>query len=419
MKNLYRISLALLAMGMLAVAGSAFAQDAPKPTFTITSSSAGAAFGIYTFDKTAQGTIPAASKGFSEVVTSWESRPRLTWTTDSFYALVSIRIRGSTEGAGFANSPVLQAGANNALTSTKNDVYSEGWWTPGAFKLGIGKFQGQDWNQPISGTYLVRNEIGDGEYWLNWTGIPGIDAEYNFGIWQLGIAASSVCNPSCNFLQSNTATTNKGANAPGSMTPAEIGQVTAEDNTMTIAPHIAGKVGDIAFRAMLLQTSATLNATSATTFKPGTATTTKSVSGSGYQAGVKWFGPAGWAAGADIGSFNDAKLAALSENKSRERDSYNVRVDIPGGPGYVTLAYFSIGDNVSGNGTDSPYTAKGGTHTYTSSTATLRYNYVLPFGVVTPEYRAATIGGGMTPTSGTKQKDQADSEFRLIMNWSL
>lgn len=408
MRSLYRISLALLALGFLAVAGSAFAQEAAKPTFTITSSSAGAAFGMYTFDKTTDGTSLATQKGFSEYVTSWETRPRLTWATDTFQAIVSIRVRGSIEGSGVAASAPQPGGS--AFTSTKNDVYGEAWWTPGAFKLGIGKFQGQAWNQPISGTYIIQNDIGDGEYWMNWTGVSGLDAEYNLGIVQVGVAVASQCNPSCNYATANKPSAGAGANGLPSTAPSETGATINEFGGQTLAPHIAGKVGDISFRAMLPSTAATLN--------DSKSSKTSTLSGGGYQAGVLWSGPAGLAVSADVGSFNDAKSKILVENKSRERDSYNVRVDIPGGPGFITLAYFGITDNLSANGTDSPYST-GGKNSYATTTATVRYNYVLPFGVVTPEFRSASIGGAVAPKSGTKQKDAADSEFRLILNYSL
>jgi len=387
MRSLYKISLAILALGFLVVAGSAFAQD--KPTFTITGD-AGSAFGSFNYDKNTNATSAAANqKAFSEFVTSWESNVRMTWATDSFTSIVRYRIRGNNQGSGITTSDTsASAQSGSAFNSSSNDVYGETWWTPGAFKLGIGKYQGQAWSNPLSGGYVLNNPLGENEYWMNWTGISGLDAEYNVGVVQVGVAIASQCRPSCNKVPTNS-TANSG------------------DNAQSIVPHLTGAVGDISFRAQLPATSGTINNTTASPPLTGAGTTamsTKSVSGSGFQAGVKWNGPGGLGVAADLGSFSEGKVTEIpAELKARQRDTTNLRVDIPAGPGSLMVQYFT--------GSDNNY----GTKQYTTTTTTLRFSLPQSFGWIMPEYRTTTNGGVLAPASGTTAKDATNSEIRLIL----
>jgi len=405
MRSLSKISLAILAVGFLVVAGSAFAQDSAKPQMTITGD-IDSAFGQYSFDKTSGSSTPAANqKAFSEFVTSWESNIRFTWSSDALDAIVRYRFRASNEGSGGSGNAAanatstLQSGSADA--SSANDAYHEVWWKSGAFKLGLGKFQGQGWSQPLSGTYVLINPIeiaaGASEYWMNWTGISGLDAEYNVGAVQVGLAISSQCKPSCgNAVSNNTI-------------------ARSEVNTSSMVPHLTGKFGDIAIRAQLPITAGTIqNSGAVTTATPpasadpikGTgidATSTKSVSGSGFQAGVQW-ASGGLKVALDVSSFTDTKVAEIngSTAKDRSRAGTALRVDVPAGPGSVIIGYFTQDDN---NFSDT---------TVSSSIMTLRYAIPTGFGSIIPEFRSATTGKAIAATSTTGAADATNSEFRLM-----
>jgi hypothetical protein len=451
MRSPYKISLAVLALGFLAVAGSALAQD-DKPPFTLTGD-VGAALGSFTFDKSQ--TSPSAAntssnttacggadftttcdranaKGFTELAASWESNLRFTWKKDDFQVINRYRIRGSNEQSGQTagvngfNNNTTQSGS--ALSSSSNDVYIEAWWTPGDFRLGVGRFQGPAWSQPFSGTYQIVNPLpgSDVEYSWNWTGIPGLDAEYNLGVAQVGVAFSSQCRPGCNAVPNNSTSR---AVVSGS----------------TVTPHLAGKAGDIAFRAQAPQTSAQFNNTADSSPITGKAANgTKVVTGSGYAVGVQW-AQGGLKVGLDVAGFTESKVSEFkatqgsaptcskepvpvlpdvpgtfpAQCKDRVRSLTSLRLDLPAGPGSAMLGYASLDDNNYGQ------------FTYTTTVATLRYYYPTSFGNVIPEYRASTVGGGQavaavpvvagTPNTATgnalntKAKDTSNSEIRLIL----
>lgn len=437
MRSLLKISLAVLAVGFLVVSGSAFAQDMAKPTMTITGN-VGAAFGQFSYDKAATNlppgaTLSTANKAYSEFVTSWESNIRFTWQTDSFQVISRARIRNSIEGSGcsatnYAASCTQQSGT--AFAGSGDDWYNEVWWTPGAFKLGIGKFQGQAWSQPFSGEYIIINPIdvagGASEYWMNWTGISGLDAEYNLGMIQVGLAVSSQCKPSC---------------GPGA-TNASIASHFLE-NAQTLVPHLTGSSGPISFRVQLPMAQADYTTCISTgcdrsaAFAAGGSP--KTLTGSGLQAGVG-FSQSGLYVAADYSTFQDDNSASLYEAsgttafgliKARNRTSESIRVDIPAGPGSINLGYFTQDDNqpvaaVGGSPTNSGLggaTAQAvpSSHTYTNTIMTVRYNIPVSFGTITPEYRAATFGGGQVNAQGVwlngdTNKDLSDSEFRVIFN---
>jgi len=435
MRSLYRISLAVLAMGFLVVAGSAYAQEMAKPTQTLTGD-IGAAFGDFSFDKgsgaNAVSPTPANQKAYSEIVTSWESNLRFTWQTDSFTAIGRARVRGNSSGSGTSQS--AQTGASNDVVNTQStenaflqagvDFFTEVWWTPGAFKWGIGKFQGQAWSNPLASNYIMRNVIGDKEYWMNWTGVSGTDLEYNFGVLQLGVAVANACVPSCNNNQSNGPSyVQSGASSTGTAV-----KQNTEDNTMTVTPHIDGKVGDISFRGNLPFASGTINNNAldtpigiSTDKKQATATT--SVSGSGYQVGVAWNGPAGVRVALDGQGYTDAHVAAAGQKKDRQRSGLDFRFDINAGPGTLNLAYFSYGDTCPGG--DNVQVGQAAisctfvsSHTYTSTEGTIRYLIPVSFGFIVPEYRSVVSGGSVAPTTvnstQSNYKDSTSSEFRVI-----
>jgi hypothetical protein len=222
------------------------------------------------------------------------------------------------------------------------------------------------------------------------------------GVVQVGLAISSQCRPSCG---------NAGSNNTVAKT---------EVNTSSMTPHLTGKVGDISFRAQLPSTSGTIQNSGATTSTTtgttttvksadpiqGTgfdSTTTKTVSGSGYQVGAAW-AASGLFVALDLAGFNDAKIDGIqaSTAKARDRSSYNVRADIPAGPGAVSIMYFSIDDNNFGS------------KVLTSTTTTLRYIIPETFGLIIPEFRTVSTPSTIASTTGTA-KDGTDSEFRLIL----
>ena len=121
MRSLYKISLAVLAVGILAFAGSASAQD--KPNFTL-GADIGVGFGQIAFDKTTTnvtGTADANSKAFSELTTSWETNLTFNWATDSLRVYSRLRIRGSTEGSGGTGTAAANSSASLAALSMRID----------------------------------------------------------------------------------------------------------------------------------------------------------------------------------------------------------------------------------------------------------------------------------------------------------
>ncbi len=407
MRSLIKLSLASLAAVAL-FAGMASAQVAPKLSGDI-----GAGFGQFSYGETVKGT--AAGKAFSEFATSWESNLRMTVDSDQLTAIVRYRARASIEGSGAGagasasctdakntNGDTLKCTTTGGGTGSKlnggtafqastNDIYHEIWWKPAPnLSIGFGKFQGQAWSQPLSGTYIIVNPIeeiisGSSEFWMNWTGIAGLDIEYNAGVVQVGLAIATQCKPSCNT------------------TPSEQAQ--------SMVPHLTGKVGDIAFRAQLPQTSGVVNCSGTITKACTAADTQYSVSGSGLQAGVSWAGMPGLAVALDIAQFTDTMTKdqkATTTNADRARSSTALRVDYTG----VTFAYFQFADN-NFSKKKSPVTGAGGTGTGTL--LTLRYTIAVGPGQIIPEYRSATADAAAGKAAGaTKAEALTNSEIRLI-----
>jgi hypothetical protein len=426
MRRLHIISLAVLAVGFLAFAGKAFAEDAAKPAFTL-SGFAAASFGQVNFDKTAEapagGTAPANTKAFTEFATSFEAYLAFTHHTDQWLSVAVLRVRTISEGSGGSLSgsyPAAGANGNSfnspTLAGPLNDMYVEQWWTPGAFKLGIGKFQGQDWSQPFSGAYaqLLNPAGGDNVYWLNWTGRTGLDAEYNVGVVQIGVALSDQCVPSCNITTIND--TSVGGLAIGS----GAGNPRSSVNTMTVVPHLTGKFGDIGVRVQLPQTSGTIQNSSSTSSNNSTGTptttvgplcdastgvckadSTKAASGSGYQIGVDW-ASGGIDIGLDVSGFTDAKIAELGQTKDSIKSGVGVRAGVPAGPGSLTVAYFDWTDN------------KRSSKTFDTTELTLRYGIPVTFGIIAPEFRTVTNGGAIPSATGGTRKDATNSSIRVI-----
>lgn len=391
MRSLIKLTLASLAAVAL-FAGMASAQTTPK-----FSGNVGAAFGQYSFGEVDgdKGTTAA----ISEYATSWESNLRMTMATDKLTAVVRYRARATNMGNGTAAG---QQQSGSAMSSTANDIYHEIWWKPADnFSIGFGKFQGQAWSQPLAGTYLVINPIGDGEYWMNWTGIPGIDLEFNAGVVQVGLAISSLCKPSC----VNTGTA--------------VGGVATTQNTSSMTPHLAGKVGDIAFRAQLPSTSGDQGCTAVNTpvsgeCKKGTDVLT--LKGSGMQAGVAWSGMPGVSVSLDIASFTDT--TGFSGAEDRKRSSTMVRVDFSG----ITFGYFSLTDNnfskVKATTSASPSSSAPAGKDGQKTEMTLRYTLPMGSGAIIPEYRSNSFSkewcASIKKGTANDCQELANSEIRLI-----
>jgi hypothetical protein len=383
MRSLFKLSLASLAAVAL-FAGMASAQVAPKLSGDI-----GAGFGLMSYGETNGAT--AAGKAVSEWSTSWESNLRLTVDSDQITAIARYRARASNGGTGTSTANACTGAATTSLTctggfgsskvssgtafaSSANDIYHEIWWKPAPnFSLGLGKFQGQAWSQPMSGAYLIINPIGgDGVYWMNWTGQAGIDAEFNAGVVQVGLAISSHCKPSCNSG--------------------------AGEATQSLVPHLTGKFGAIGIRANLPSTTGTVNCTAVSTDCTA-ADKEYDVSGSGFQIGVNWTGMPGLLVAADIQSFTDAKKK--SQGQDRSRAGTGLRVDFAG----VTFHYFSLADSTFVKSSDT-----------TSTEMTLRYTIPVGPGSIIPEYRSTTADdkAGLAKDKNGKAVELTNSEFRLI-----
>jgi len=410
MRSLIKLTIASLAAIAL-FAGMASAQTTPK-----FSGNVGTAFGLYNYGETNGAT--AAGKAFSEYTTSWESNLRMTMETDKLTAIVRYRARASNAGSGstasaasvtpkctttnvtdsngdtstYSKCDKATTTGGNALTGSKlqsgtafnsnaNDIYHEVWWKPADnFSVGFGKFQGQAWSQPFSGIYLVINPIGDGVYWMNWTGISGIDLEFNAGVVQVGLAISSQCKPSCN----------SGAAA----------------TTQSMVPHLTGKFGDIAIRAQLPQTSGNVNCTAVNAGDCKKADTVYTVSGSGFQAGVSWTGMPGLSVALDLSSFTDAKTKL--QDQDRARAGTGLTANFAG----ITFHYFSLKDSTF---TKAVGDVGGDT---TTSEMTVRYTLPMGSGQIIPEYRTVTADdkAGAAFDKAGKAVALTHTEFRLMGN---
>lgn len=299
MRSLLKLSLAaLLAM---VVAGTAMAQAQVKWSGNI-----GAGFGQISY-----GEVEPA-EAYSEYITSIEANLRATVEAGPVTAIARFRPRGhqsATNGGQSLNA----ASTSNGL----NEFYTEIWWKPtDAFTVGMGRFQGQAWSQPMSGNYLIINKLGSPEYFLNWTGIDGLDLEFNAGVVQVGLAIASECRPDC-------------------------ADVAAADRhtASTMVPHITGKFGDIGLRIQLPQTSVkdVLNDEVRT--------------GAGYNVGVSWSGMQGVYVGFDLQSFTNKEFAGAED---QVKSAMGLRVDFSGFQlGYWSGKVVAVG---GADGTDSTET---------------------------------------------------------------
>lgn len=328
MRSLFKLSL-FAAIALLFAAGSAMALDVKW------SGNIGAGFGQLTLgatgdnngdgDKTDSGEDADAR---TEFITSYEANIRATVGGGPLTAIWRLRSRGhqsSTQGSTEAGASTVSGSSTcsvsegtdgggdtsgthtcSATTSLGGLSYAEIWWKPAdAFTVGIGRFQGQAWSQPMSGTYLILNALGAPEYWMNWTGIDGLDLEFNAGVVQVGVGIATECKPSC---------------GPGTPT----------FGAQSIVPHLTGKFGDIGLRVQAPQTSA----------KVRTGGNDESVKGAGYQVGVSWSGMQGVYVGFDYQSFTDTandKVSATSK-EDQQRTGMGLRVDFAG----IQLGYHDL-----------------------------------------------------------------------------
>jgi len=284
MRSLFKFSLAAL-LALVLGAGSAMALDVKW------SGNIGAGFGLVTYGETGVG-AGAGDNARSEYVTSYEANIRATIGGGPLTMINRLRPRGNQSSA------TGQTNGGTAGQTALGDIYNEVWWKPtDAFSVGFGRFQGQAWSQPMSGTYLINHPLGAPEYFMNWTGIDGIDLEFNAGVVQVGLAIASECRPSCGGVSTFTAVNGlpygiaAGAN--------------------TLVPHLTGKFGDIGIRASLPSTSVQVGNTAA-----GASEEIETLTSTGMQVGVSWSGMQGVYVGFDYQMFTDAGNDKVTGNNA-------------------------------------------------------------------------------------------------------
>jgi hypothetical protein len=321
MRSLFKLSLAALLA--LFVAGTAFAADVKW------SGNIGAGFGQVSY-----GAPSDDVDGYSEYITSYEANIRATVAAGPVTAIWRLRSRGhqsATTGQTEAGVGAVKSSGSSTSTCTLDDgitvdsvddtcevattttvsgpvalSYAEIWYKPtDTFTVGFGRFQGQAWSQPMSGTYLILNVIGAPEYFMNWTGIDGLDLENNAGVVQVGLAIASECRPSC---------------TGGTKT------------TQSIVPHLTGKFGDIGLRVQVPSTS-------------GVDAADESHTGTGYQVGVSWSGMQGVYVGFDLQSFTDKEVGGGDDQTTA---GTGLRLDFSG----IQLGYWSGSITNVGGGED-------------------------------------------------------------------
>jgi len=460
MRSLFKISLAVLALGFLVVAGSVQAQDSgmQKPTLQITGIFS-AGFGLVNYDKfqvATSATNTFTDKAYSEWVTSYEHRIRFIYGTDDLTGKLVLRPRGSSSasinacraaggsgawggatqdagqgacagtnssGAGATNQGIGGTGGIQAPTVGGSaflaDIYGTLAWKPmKELAIEFGRMEGVSALEPIAGTYFMSNPVFSGsEYWMNWSNIDGITVTYNAGILQAGIGISSRCQPRCSTGNYNlvTAAGNLGANggipalAPQSGQVGASTQVAQWQSTQTIVPYVNGKVGDLGFRAQLPMTSGEIKYTPV----GETSTKARSQSGSGYDIGVSFSGVPGMVIAADVQNFVVTKDTTLCVStptnacKDWARDAIVVKFEFQG----FQLGYF---DQTTDDG-------KGIKNSKIEDTF-IKIHYMIPVGpgVVGPEYTQGTFGkrslASFTNAAAVdgSYKDITNSVIRLV-----
>jgi hypothetical protein len=354
------LKLSLAALLAMLVAGTAMAQAQVKWSGNI-----GAGFGQISYGKNDNGTPTDA---YSEFVTSYEANIRATVEAGPVTAVWRLRSRGHQSGT----TGSTESGASGLTAGTAGLSYAEIWWKPSdTFTVGMGRFQGQAWSQPMSGTYLIINpttvsnaaaQNGAPEYFLNWTGIDGLDLEFNAGVVQVGLGIASECRPEC-------------------------ADVTAANrhSSQTMVPHLTGKFGDIGIRASLPATSVKDKSTD------------EARSGSGYQIGVSWSGMQGVFVGFDIQSFTNKEWAGVGEDQVKT--GMGLRVDFSG----IQLGYWS-----------GKTTAVGGVDGVDETSTWIKLAYFLKVSdnaSIIPEY---TMASGKTLVSA--EETVSNSMIRLVGN---
>jgi len=401
MRSLLKISMAAAAVFAF-VAGSALAQDKPELKWN---GNIGAGFGLYsggdkdssTYGNTASSTSLSSTRGASEYATSFEANLRATVGTDTAFSVLRFRPKGTNSGQN----------GTNTWTSGNYDLYGEFYWKPVAeLQVMFGRLQGPAWSNPRMGSYLINNPVGAQEYWMNWTGLNGLDIEYNAGAIQAGLGLASECRPSCGYSTSAGLSTVSSQGASNS----------------TMAPHITATFGDIQVNAMLPSTSGstvqkdTLDATGAVK----TAGKVITVGGSGMDIGVGWKSGAMGAA-LDIQSFTDTATDAQKAGRLKDlsRSAMGFKVDAMGFQlAYHTLTFGALaGSDVCGPN-------KGpGCADFTNTF--MKIAYFIPVGagsVIVPEYTTATLGQQGTIKSGATDgtyNDRTNTLIRIVGNTSF
>jgi hypothetical protein len=346
MRSIFRFCIAALALVAMALYGTVTVRAADEKLAF--SGNTSASFGQVSYGETAK------MKSYSELATSIESNLRFTAGDDQLQAIGRFRIRGHS-------STTTSAGTSHNLRlagSQPNDVYVEIHWKPmPQFDIAFGDFQGQAWSQPYTGTYIMDNPtpLAAQEYWMNWTGISGIDFDFNAGVVDVGLAIATQCRPSCS-----------GGTAAAKAT----------DGEQSIVPHLTGKFGPIGIRAQLPQTAA----------KSGDV----SLKGSGFQLGVE-FASAGFSVGLDAQSFTDK--AALSSDKDVTKQGTNLKLSAAG----AQLLFSQIKPNKDND-------AK-------NTEIKLAYSVKVGAGEIIPILMSTKVGGG-----GTNGGDQSNTGIFLAGN---
>lgn len=228
------------------------------------------------FAQTSPGTHSKTASTNSEFATAIESNFRYTVGDDTLSAVGRIRVRG-VQDTQYGGSHTIKGSGDQP-----QDAYVELHWHPTPqFLIMWGKFQGQAWSQPETGSYIMEAGFVSGaaqEYWMNWTGQTGIDFDYNAGVAHVGVGISTKCRPSCD-----------GGTAGATATAAQ----------QTIDPHLTGTFGPIGLRLQLPQTSAKVG--------------TESAKGSGLQLGLK-YAASGVSVALDVQSFTDKALTSADND---------------------------------------------------------------------------------------------------------
>lgn len=401
MGRLTRISLALLPLGFLLAAGSAFAQGS-GPTVTLHGDVA-AAYGIVNWGETLGGT--SLGKASSEQWEGDEVQLRANVTLgDQLTAFANMRFWNLSNA--FANAQGATPGnvpAGSPFTTVGSTVFAEVHWKAvDNFEIDAGNFDYPLWSAPMTQeaimfptpvAYFIAPNAAQGVVvWIQenmflWNGIHGVDFNYQGGPIQFGVALS----PQCTGLGIASCQS-------------------ANQATSSIVPHIYGTAGDLSFNAQIDSVSGNVADTKSNT--------TVTAASTGYAIGLAYKVSPIVKVALDVQSWDIAKESklfqtlgktTLAEDKDQVYTNYGVRVDITG----LMIQYFTS--------TYNPFMVKAfnkgvfGADTVTNSVATLRYSIPTSSGVVImPEIKTVTFGKAGVSAAG-KAEDVTNTQADVIL----